>query len=211
MADEETKTAGPEDLIPQTPGGIRAPKPAGERRPEGKTEAERKLEAEAAKLAEQEKDLENDPMKRYQKALELVNLTEKRAAEIVDAVLFEEDGYTEEFVIKGAKREIVGSFRTRQAPDSERLFGALAEQGLSPSQRDHRTAQYNLADSLHRYGDKTFEHKTDADHKTNLEWVRSLRAPVFTMLSQMLAQFDQRVLVACQKGAIENFFIPRGD
>jgi len=211
MVDKDGTQAGAEELIPQAPGGIRAPRPPEKRPHAAKSEEERKLEDEAAELEKQAKELENDPMKRYQKALKMVNLTEEHAAEIVDEVLFGENGYVEEFVLKGAKREIIGSFRTRQAPDSERLFGALAKESLSPNQRDHITAQINLADSLHRYGDEEFPHGTDDEHKQNLEWVRSLRAPVFTMLSQMLAQFDQRVLIACQKGAIENFFIPRGD
>jgi len=209
--DDNEKRASSEDLIPQMPSGIIPPKGPGDRPKQGKSEEERNLEKEAARLAQQEEDLKNDPMKRYERALEMVNLTSEQAAGIVDDVLFHENGYTEEFVIKGAKRQLVGSFRTRQAPDSERLFGALAKPNLSPNQRDHITAQLNLADSLHRYGDISFSHDTDEAHEENLKWVRSLRAPVFTMLSQMLAQFDQRVLVACQKGAIENFFIPRGD
>ena len=204
MAKEERQRVGEKEVL------LTPPKPPQARAPQPKTERERELEMEEEKLRDQQEALEHDPRKAYADALKLVGLTAETASEIIDDIVFNPDGYTEPFVIRGKNREIHGAWRTRKARDGDRLLTELAK-SMSPREREVMTARLNLADSIMSYGDKTFDHATDDDHKANVEWISSLNAPMFSMLSQMLSLFDQKVLVACQKGAVENFSEPRGD
>ena len=196
-----------EQLIPQD--FMQGP---GQRAPQGKTPREMELEEEVSRLRQLVGEKFRTPLDVYRESLKSINVDSDEAAEILDAIMFDKNGYVEPFVIKGAKRELHGALRTRQAADGDRLLQEMVRHHpMAPAMKDQLTAQYNLADSIHRFGDSSFVHESEEDHEKNLEWVRSLTGPIYEILTRVLADFDYKITVICQKAAVENFWKPRGE
>ncbi|MGL5247653.1 MAG: hypothetical protein ACRC8U_05585, partial [Brooklawnia sp.] len=143
------------------------------------------------------------PAEGYRKRLAAVGVSLEEASGIFDAVL--SHNYYEETVRfgKGSRRAV---FRTRQYEDTLRLQRALELErpGLGISQDDLIT-RYNLAASLYEWDGKVLKHDDDKDFENVLKLVRSMPAPLYSLLTNELAKFDRKTLVVFSDGAAENF------
>lgn len=123
------------------------------------------------------------------------------ALSIFDAVMSK--GYYEEYV---KIRDVRAVFRTRSYDDHLRLQTALeaTRPTLVMTQEDIVT-RYNLAASLYEWRGTTYAHTNDDDFDKVMKVVKALPGPVYSVLAQKLAEFDQKILVVFSAGATETF------
>jgi hypothetical protein len=177
--------------VPSTP-------PAAEPAP---TPPENGSVAPTGELATTKIPAEMTPRERYQQRLADAKISLTEAAAIYDAII--EKGYYEEFVNVGKTRAV---FRTRLYDDTLRLQQALeaARPSLVVTQEDMIT-RYNLAASLYAWKGETFKHENDDDFDKILEKIKKMPGPLFSLLAQKLAEFDQKTMVIFSDGATDSF------
>ena len=148
-----------------------------------------------------EPEAELTPKERYEKRLEDAKITRQVANAIFDAVMSKD--YYEEYIKIGENRAV---FRTRMYEDHLRLQTALELQrpGLVLSQEDMIT-RYNLAASLYEWRGKALKHDSDDDFDKVLNIIKRMPAPVYSLLAQKLAEFDQKVMTVFSDGATDSF------
>jgi hypothetical protein len=148
-----------------------------------------------------EPEAELTPRERYEKRLEDAKISRETANAIFDAVMSKD--YYEEYVKVGTNRAV---FRTRMYEDHLRLQTALELQrpGLVLSQEDMIT-RYNLAASLYEWRGKPLKHDNDEDFDKVLNIIKRMPAPVYSLLAQKLAEFDQKVMTVFSDGATDSF------
>jgi hypothetical protein len=150
------------------------------------------------------------PITDYKKFLKQQGITEDKATVIVDDLLVK-SAYQETFHLS---KSISIDLRTRQQDDLLRLQAAMkAQRPVYDDAIDELVTRYNMAASLVRYHETTFEFPMPgADSKVReglfdkrLEYVENLPAPVFSAISTKLAKFDWVVMAVMQEGVAENF------
>ena len=148
-----------------------------------------------------EPEVELTPKERYEKRLEDAQISREVANAIFDAVMSKD--YYEEYIKVGEQRAV---FRTRMYEDHLRLQTALELQrpGLVLSQEDMIT-RYNLAASLYEWRGKPLKHDSDDDFDKVLNIIKRMPAPVYSLLAQKLAEFDQKVMTVFSDGATDSF------
>ena len=174
--------------------------------PETSTEKEAK---DRIKLYEQMQDTMS-PVENYQQYLKELKISEDDAARIVDDLMTK--GYYEEnFKISKTRR---CALRTRAHRDTMRLQIAMqVQRPLFQASLDELQARYNMAASLAAYNDENyyFPTATDSQEKVDklfderLKAVELLPAPIFSMISTLLAKFDHKVFAVLRSGVAENF------
>lgn len=167
--------------------------------------AEQRLEAEATQA-----EKAAAPLKSYEERLKEAGIAKDEAAKIVDDVLMK-GSYSEEIPVT---KRINVRFRTRLARDTQRIQEFL--EVARPQYDNHYSeilGRYCLAASLEAFGHDRFEHpKKDASRETieklfqdRLMFCENLADPVLRLLLVKLYKFDNKVRVALEEGAIENF------
>lgn len=150
------------------------------------------------------------PIEDYKKYLAELKITEEEAARIVDDMLTK--GYYEETFKLSKTRSC--KLRTREHRDTIRLQMAMeVQRPLFTDSSNELQARYNMAASLSAYNgeDYYFAEPGDAQEKVDklfderLKAVECLPAPVFSVVSMMLAKFDQKILAVMRPGVAENF------
>ena len=141
------------------------------------------------------------PREAYEKRLEAAGISREVANSIFDAVMSKD--YYEEYIRVGENRAVL---RTRMYEDHLRLQTALELQrpGLVLSQEDMIT-RYNLAASLYEWRGKVLKHDNDDDFDKVLNIIKRMPAPVYSLLSQKLAEFDRKVMTVFSDGATDSF------
>jgi len=171
---------------------------------ESEEEAQRRLSA----YSKMQSALE--PIKDYKKFLEQQGIKETVAAVIVDDLLTK-GAYQDTFHLSKA---VSIDLRTRDQGDLMRLQTAMKiQRPVYDDAIDELLTRYNMAASLVRYHETTFEFPpAGADTKMvedlfekRLEYVENLPAPVFSAISSKLARFDWTVMAVMQEGVAENF------
>lgn len=150
------------------------------------------------------------PVENYQKYLKELNIDEDEAARIVDD-LMTKGHYEEEFKISKTR---TCTFRTREHRDTMRLQVAMqVQRPLFQDSLNELQARYNMAASLTSYNDEVYyfptatdpQEKADKLFDERLKAVELLPAPVFSMMSSLLAKFDHKVFAVLRPGVAENF------
>ena len=174
--------------------------------PEPKTEEEVYTDA-ADDLAE---ELFATPSEMWRQECELAGLSMRDAARILDEVMTK-GFYEESYRVAGR----VFKLRTRTTVDGDRLIEMLRE--LRPDNNavlTHLIARINLASSLSTFGPEVFPHTyptdenralLDAEWKARWNYTSSLPQPIFLAVTQTLQNFDEKVALACDARALENF------
>lgn len=146
-------------------------------------------------------EVELTSKERYAKRLEEAKISKDAANAIFDAVMSKD--YYEEYVMVGKQRAVL---RTRLYEDHLRLQTALELQrpGLVLSQEDMIT-RYNLAASLYEWKGVDYKHDNDDDFDAVLTLLRRMPSPVYSLLAQKLAEFDQKVMLVFSEGATDSF------
>lgn len=141
-------------------------------------------------------------VERYEERLQEFDLTMDQAMKIVDAIVTD---FSWEEDIKATKKLTV-RFRTRSTKASRFLNTFLQE--LNP-QHDPAyyaaVAQANLASSLVKYGEYDLDPDTAEGFEQSLDFVNRLPQPLFQLLANKLATFDQKINTVMESGAIESF------
>lgn len=179
--------------------------------PAGQTQTA--LEREERNLKEQADSVEKalDPMLAYQTRLREAGIAPEKAAAIIDSVL--QRGFHSE-VIPIRKEGFEARFRTRTTRDLHRAQVFL--EATRPSYEVHYQdilTRYLLAASLEQMGADKFEHPSrDATPDVierlftlRLSYVNTMAEPAYRLLSRKLAEFDRRIALVLEEGAIENF------
>lgn len=150
------------------------------------------------------------PTEQWRQECEIVGLTMPEAAKILDSVM-SRGFYEESYKIAGK----VFKIRTRTTVDGDRLIEMLRE--LRPDNNavlTHLIARINLASSLSTFGSTTYPHTYPSDDNRatlDAEWKERWNAtsafpqPIFLALTQTLQAFDEKVALACDARALENF------
>lgn len=174
--------------------------------PSEQTEEEVINEA-AEELAE---ELYSTPSEMWRQECELHGLSMSEAAKILDEVM-SKGFYEESYRVAGR----VFKLRTRTTVDGDRLIEMLRE--LRPDNNavlTHLVARINLASSLSSFGNEVFPHTypsddnrptLDAEWKNRWSYTSSLPQPIFLAVTQTLQNFDEKVSLACDARALENF------
>lgn len=172
------------------------------------SEAEQEA-TERAKLYE-EMAKETAPVEDYQAFLKEHDISEEKAAEIVDN-LFTQGYHVEKYKLT---KRTSAELRTREHEDTLRLQTFLeASRPLYMHVMQEITARYNLAASLQRFGDRVFKFPKPEDDKETIEklfderltFVERMADPAFYKLSALLARFDRTVSAVMREGVAENF------
>ena len=155
----------------------------------------------AKESAEGEDVVELTPAEAYAERLAEAKISRTEANSIFDAVMSKD--YYEEYVKIGSNRAV---FRSRMYEDHLRLQTALELQrpGLVISQEDMIT-RYNLAASLYEWRGEALPHNDDADFDKILNIIKKMPGPVYSLLAQKLAVFDQKVMLVFSEGATDSF------
>jgi len=150
------------------------------------------------------------PSEMWRQECELMGLPMEEAAKILDAVM-SRGFYEESYRLAGR----VFKLRTRTTVDGDRLIEMLRE--LRPDNNavlTHLVARINLASSLSTFGNEAFPHTypsddnrnvLDAEWKSRWSYTSSLPQPIFLAVTQTLQNFDEKVALACDARALENF------
>lgn len=142
------------------------------------------------------------PKEAYRKRLADNGMAYEKAHGIFDAVMSKD--YYEEYVPVGPANKAV--FRTRMYEDHLRLQTALElhRPGLVLTQEDMIT-RYNLAASLYEWRGVALPHTSDEDFDKVLNLIKRMPAPLYSLLAQKLAVFDQKVMLVFSDGATDSF------
>jgi hypothetical protein len=152
---------------------------------------------------------EVDKAEQYRKRLKDAGITPAKAREILDEVLHN-GAYVRQiklaanFVVELATRVYGDTVRVSRVIESEApAFGMHVNDII---------ARYNLAASLHRYGNTTFtardpkdSEKDEAAFQERLSFVMGLPEPVIRRLLDELNRFDDEMSFILSEGAIEDF------
>lgn len=159
---------------------------------------------EQLKQAQEQLDLTMmSPEERYKKRLEMNDISLKEAREVIDCVVVQMRPWREPYEI-GKGTTVV--FQTRTPKDTERLQKIMEEtEPKYAATRDYESAKYNIAASIVKYGEHTFERKTEQDFRKILEWLQKIPNPLFTLLNKKLWEFDRKIDLIFQDGYLENF------
>lgn len=180
--------------------------------PEGMMPPESPAEVEAQdrlKLYEQMQDTMS-PIENYKKYLEGLGIDEEDAATIVDNIMT--NGFHEE-TFKLSKTRTC-TLRTREHRDTVRLQTAMQiQRPLFQDSLNELQTRYNMAASLSAYNGENyyFPEPKDALEKVDklfderLSAVECLPAPMFSVVSLLLAKFDQKIAAVLRPGVAENF------
>ena len=164
----------------------------------------------AAQVEAIAEELYSSPAEMWRQECELMGLSMSDAAQILDSVM-SRGFYEESYRIAGQ----VFKLRTRTTVDGDRLIEMLRE--LRPDSNavlTHLIARINLASSLSSFGTQTYSHTYPADDNRDIldaEWkirwnaTSALPQPIFLALTQTLQAFDEKVSLACDARALENF------
>jgi len=152
----------------------------------------------------------NTPIAMWRQECELFGLNMRDAAVVLDSVM-SRGFYEESYKIAGR----VFKIRTRSTVDGDRLIEMLRE--LRPDNNavlTHLVSRINLAASLSNFGSESFPHTYPTDDNRELldqEWkarwnyTSALPQPIFLAITQTLGRFDEKVSLACDARALENF------
>lgn len=142
------------------------------------------------------------PVELYRKRLTDTGISLSDAQMIYDNVLTK--GYHEEII--PLKKGVRAVFRTRAYDDTMRLQQELeaAQPRLVLSQEDLVT-RFNLAASLYEWKGEAIKHDGDDAFDAALAIVKKMPGPVFSLLAQALAKFDQKIMVIFSEGSAEAF------
>jgi hypothetical protein len=150
-----------------------------------------------------------DKAKLYDAGLELAGVSKDKAREIQDSMVYN-NCYEEEYVLGGGKLRV--TLRTRVYRDVERaLRFAEAEAPRMPLHVDDLLCRYNLAASLAKYNDTTFEFpatgkkEIEAAFDARYEFVMNLATPLAGRLNSCLMEFDAMMNAVLADGGPENF------
>lgn len=155
-------------------------------------------------------ELYSSPSDIWKQECELAGLSMSDAAKILDSVM-SRGFYEESYKIAGQ----VFKIRTRTTVDGDRLIEMLRE--LRPDNNavlTHLIARINLASSLSCFGPNTYPHtypsddnRAELDAEWKLRWnaTSAFPQPIFLALTQTLQSFDEKVALACDARALENF------
>jgi hypothetical protein len=150
------------------------------------------------------------PSEMWRQECELHDLSMSEAAKILDEVM-SKGFYEESYRVAGR----VFKLRTRTTVDGDRLIEMLRE--LRPDNNavlTHLVARINLASSLSVFGKEVFPHTypsddnratLDSEWKSRWSYTSSLPQPIFLAVTQTLQNFDEKVALACDARALENF------
>jgi len=169
-------------------------------------------EQQAADRAQLYEEMVDDlsPIEDYQAFLKEKGISEDDAQAIVDS-LFTTGFYSEKVPLT---KRISAVLRTREHADTLRLQMALeVQRPIYTHVMQELTARYNLAASLERFGDKTFEHPAEGADKEKIEalfderlqFVERMADPAFFKLTDQLVKFDRKVAAVMREGVAENF------
>ena len=141
-------------------------------------------------------------VERYEADLAEQGLTVLEAAAIVDA-LVTDFYYEEEFSVT---KKVRVAFRTR-TPAVNKKFNSLMVTTKPQNEAAYFTflAQVNLAASMVRYGDEEFDVDSEEGFNEAIDFVERLPQPLFSLLTDKLNQFDQKIVTVMRDGCIENF------
>ena len=169
---------------------------------------------EEQQVQDKAEDLANEyystPTDLWRQECEIIGLSMAQAAGILDSVM-SRGFYEESYKIAGK----VFKIRTRTTVDGDRLIEMLRE--LRPDNNavlTHLIARINLASSLSSFGNTTYSHTYPSDDnraELDAEWKERWNAtsafpqPIFLALTQTLQAFDEKVALACDARALENF------
>jgi hypothetical protein len=169
------------------------------------------IEQQAQEKAEELADeYYSTPTDLWRQECELLGLSRTEAASVLDSVM-SRGFYEESYKIAGK----VFKIRTRTTVDGDRLIEMLRE--LRPDNNavlTHLIARINLASSLSTFGGTVYAHTYPADDNREIldaEWKERWNAttafpqPIFLALTQTLQIFDEKVALACDARALENF------
>lgn len=161
------------------------------------------------KLYEQMQDTMT-PIEDYKKYLEELDIDEEDAARIVDD-LMTKGFYEETFKISKTR---TCTLRTREHRDTVRLQTAMQiQRPLYQDSMNELQTRYNMAASLAAYNEETYYfpqqgdsvEKVDTLFDERLKAVECMPAPIFSVVSMLLAKFDQKILAILRPGVAENF------
>jgi len=177
-------------------------------------EVEETPEQEEELIQEQEdaaaESLYSTPIEQWGQECEVIGLRTQEAAKILDRVM--STGFYEESYRISTR---VFKLRTRTTIDADRLIEMLRE--LKPENNailSHLISRINIASSLSYFGETTFPHTPPTDDNREIldtEWKQrwaftsSMPQPIFLAVAQTLQNFDNKVGLACDARALENF------
>lgn len=151
-----------------------------------------------------------EPVTDYKKFLKDHDISEEKAARIVDDLMTK--GFYEEEYPLSQKYKV--TLRTRERRDGIRLQGVLnARMPLLQTGMDELTTRYNLAASLAEYNGTRYNFpQADTSAKdvekffdVRMQVVEKLPDPMFYKLTQKLAKFDRMLAAVMREGVAENF------
>mgnify|MGYP003152335452 CR=1 FL=1 len=155
-------------------------------------------------------DAYSTPIAVWRQECEDFGLTMTEAAKVLDSVM-SRGFYEESYKVAGR----VFKLRTRTTVDGDRLIEMLRE--LKPDNNavlSHLVARINLASSLSSFASDVFPHTypsddnrelLDAEWKARWDYTSAFPQPIFLAISQTLQRFDEKVSLACDARALENF------
>jgi hypothetical protein len=150
------------------------------------------------------------PIEDYQAFLKEQKISEEKAQDIVDN-LFTKGFHSEKVTLT---KRVSATLRTREHADTLRLQMALeVQRPIYNHVMQELTARYNLAASLERFGDTTFEHPEPGADKEKIEklfderlqFVERMADPAFYKLTDALVKLDRTVAAVMREGVAENF------
>jgi hypothetical protein len=163
-----------------------------------------------AELESAVSDAYSTPIGIWRQECELFGLTMGEAAKVLDSVM-SRGFYEENYRVAGR----VFKLRTRTTVDGDRLIEMLRE--LRPDNNavlTHLVARINLASSLSAFNTDIFPHtypkddnreQLDTEWKSRWDYTSALPQPIFLAVTQTLQRFDEKVHLACDARALENF------
>jgi hypothetical protein len=150
------------------------------------------------------------PLQSYEDKLKEVGLTKSDAAKILDDVMMR-GHYAEDVQVTPRFR---ARLRTRNARDTRRAQEILETQRLTyDSHYAESLSRILLASSLEVFGDERLPHperrapvaEVEDAFNNRMRFVESMPDPALRMMFKQLMNFDKKVAVALEEGAVENF------
>jgi hypothetical protein len=166
---------------------------------------ENRLEAEAS-----QDEAALKPLQSYEDKLKEVGLTKSEAAKILDDVMMR-GHYSEDVKVTPRFR---ARLRTRNARDTRRAQEMLETQRLTyDAHYAESLSRILLASSLEVFGDESLPHperrapasEVEDAFNNRMRFVESMPDPALRMMFKQLMNFDKKVAVALEEGAVENF------
>ena len=194
--------SGPENNSPRKSFELPGPSPQ-EKKEEEKTE----------EFGEEEGPKEQTPEDVYREGLENVGLKVEEARTIMAEVLIN-DVYRERHTIGTKETHIEVVLRSRTYADIQRAYRYLeAEKPDFPVVVNDYLATYNVAASLERFGDTTFEFpdpisspdKSDEAFQKRLNFLKRKNSFVLSKLTSLVSQMDNKLLAIFADGAPADF------